>query len=319
MKTLFGLLTIAFIVVSCNKDDESQDQKVIVSDTTYKSTYEYEDSIRQVKDSVFKAQLLEINPESNNTECKDAYSYLLSQDPSFVISKFPCLKTRFDKFKLLRYLYAIFEFQQSKQLKQYSFLPHSVLFDIIKTVYTDDFLVEDISNTKEEIDSVFMSINANNIIKSAQFQHTLKDFLWLQYYRTEIKKVNPNVLIVNNNVSGMAAGSRYFYYYYSDGKYNRITFDDITNEIKNRLSIQTQKSLYCDLNRFDVDFRWMPQSKSYEVEMVVQDHEGASCCPPFIVRFNTNNFKTILSSSLKYTNSDYKEKPKNKVTWTKVE
>ena len=77
--------------------------------------------------------------------------------------------------------------------------------------------------------------------------------------------------------------------------------------------------MYCDLNRFDVDFRWMPQSNSYEVEMVVQDHEGASCCPPFIVRFNTNNFKTILSSSLKYTNSDYKEKPKNKVTWTKVE
>lgn len=319
MKILFYLLIISIGFVSCNDDDQSQDQKVFTSDTVYKSTYEYQDSLYRVKDSVFKAQLLEINPESNNTECKDAYSYLSSQDPSFVISKFPCLKTRFDKFKLLRYLFAIFEFQQVKKLKQYSFLPDSVLFDIIKTVYTDDFLIEDISNTKEEIDSVFMSINANNVVKSAQFQHNLKDFLWLQYYKTEIKKVNPNILIVHNDVSGMAAGSRYFYYHYSDGKYNRITFDDITKEIENRLSTQTHKSLHCDINRFDVDFRWKPQSHSYEIEMVVQDDDGASCCPPFVVRFNTHNFKKILSSSLKYTNSDYKEKPKNKVTWTNVE
>lgn len=319
MKIIFCLLIITIGIVSCNNDDQSQDQKVITSDTTYKSTYEYEDSLYRIKDSVFKAQLLEVNPESNNPECKDAYSYLSSQDPSFVISKFPCLKTRFDKFKLLRYLFAIFEFQQVKQLKQYSFLPDSVLFDIFKTVYTDDFLIEDIINTKEEIDSVFMSINANNVIKSEQFQQNLKDFLWLQYYKTEIKKVNPNILIVHNDVSGMAAGSRYFYYHYSDGNYNRITFDNITKEIENRLSTQTHKSLHCDINRFDVDFRWIPQSHSYEIEMVVQDDDGAACCPPFVVRFNTHNFKKILSSSLKYTNSDYKEKPKNKVTWTNVE
>ena len=73
-----------------------------------------------------------------------------------------------------------------------------------------------------------------------------------------------------------------------------------------------------NIGRFPITFAKDIKNDVFELKLIIDTYSSASCCPPYVARCKTKDFRTIISGILAYATTDHLNDPSIQPKWKTI-
>lgn len=341
MKNSISLLAIllACSLISCDFfSDDSEEQRIHDSiDVLMKkweeqakqntiTANEVEDTVeinpQQLKSNPFNDYYLLQKVQKLQIPCNSSFSFSQSSDIDSILSFMDCVKDRKNRIKLLRRVLLLSHYEFERKIDTLKYLSDRDLSQMLGYVVDQDIESEAMDSNSPILSELYSNISTlvqKNASKALVLHH-IKDSVFNYFYLSySFQKPTKNILMLDYNAAGMAGSAYKRYFRKVEDTYKEINLKPIIQKVNKVMTKIAKEDATADTDRFEGMFRWDKQKGSYEMQLFVHVSSGAMCCPAFIVRLYTKDFKTIESRSMQFATTQHFSDSTIKPNWKTIQ
>lgn len=191
----------------------------------------------------------------------------------------------------------------------------SKIFNVDIEADPNELSNKEFKNITAKLDSLlFFKSTHSAIIK--YINNEVFRYNWMRY---EFIKVNEQILKCEYNAGGMA-GSAHMDLYINRGKgYAQMDLQPLLNKLNTIMTRVVKERAYIDIEGYRFEIKQAEQQSMYTLECIVQLYSGATCCPPYVIRFDTKDFASFEKGSLHYATTVHMSNPSIKPDWKLIQ
>jgi len=255
-------------------------------------------------------------------DCQKPYTIEHTLDENVLLSHLYCSMNRAKTTKLLRQVLIAARYRHARSLDSLDFLSNADLLQMISTVYHQDIpsvlLEADTKTFREAVNQLKVKMQKDPSIKNiyAFINDSIFNYVWMHY---SITKVTDGIIELDYNGGGMAGSAEKQYYALQNGHFTSIDLEQIARYIDNVMTKAVKENATVNIGRFPISFAKDKKNNVYELKLIIDTYSSASCCPPYIVRCTTNDFRTIIPGTISYATTDHLDNPSIKPNWISIQ
>ena len=332
MKVQHWIIVWAILFQSCTSDNENINRDVIENfDSIIQRRI---GEVEQIDTSIINqvdSSELEEDPfyhfirndrfQKVSINCNKPCTIEKTLDENILLSHLYCSMDRAKTTKLLRQILIAARYRHARSLDSLRFLSNSDLLQMISTVYHQDIpselLEADPRTFREAIEKlrVMMQKEPSKRNIYAFINDSIFHFVWMHY---SITKVIDGIIELDYNGGGMAGSAEKKYYALQNGQYAHIDLENIASKIDIIMTKEVKENASVNIGRFPITFTKDIKNDVYELKLIIDTYSSASCCPPYVARCKTKDFRTIIPGTLAYATTDHLDNPSIQPKWKTI-
>ena len=243
------------------------------------------------------------------------------QDLDSLLSLYAIIQSKQQKVEILRQSLIAANIKHARTLDSLNYLSNADILMLISRAFHVDIEQDPMELPKNEFDAIMKSLDSLLNIQSTHatiiryINNEIFRYQWMHYTFTPIDN---SLLKFEYNAGGMAGSAHAELYRQYNGKYSLVDLEPLLKSIDKKLSRVVKEDAWVDINRFEMEITSSINTNEYMIECYVQVYSGAMCCPPYITRFTTKDFTSIIPGSLYYSTSDHKSDPHIPPKWKRI-
>lgn len=238
-----------------------------------------------------------------------------------LLSHLKCPLSRTKQTVLLRQLLIASKYKYSRTLDSLSHINNNDLLKMLSIVYNQDIPSDILEGDNAQFTSCVKHIQTL-LEKKKSYDKILKyihdsvfNYVWMNF---TIQTIAPGILQLDYNGGGMAGSAEKRYFLQSPDSLKLIDMDKIADKINALMSKELAEPATVNMDRFPIKFKKDPESNLIEMQIIIDTYSSASCCPLYIARCKTKDFRTILPGTLAYATTDHLDDPSIKPKWKTI-
>lgn len=248
--------------------------------------------------------------------------YAMIQDLDSLLSFYALVQSKQQKVEILRQSLIAANIKHARTLDSLDYLSNDDLDMLISRAFNVDIEQDPMELPKNEFDSFMKSLDSLLNIQSTHatiiryINNEIFRYQWMHYTFTPIDN---ELLKFEYNAGGMAGSAHADLYRKNNDEYSLVDLETLLKSIDKQVSRVVKEDAWVDINRFEMEINPALNNNEYMIECYVQVYSGALCCPPYITRFKTKDFTSIIPGTLYYSTSDHKSDPNIVPEWKRID
>ena len=233
-----------------------------------------------------------------------------------------CIIKREHRIKLLRRILLISHYDIARKVDSLKYLSNRDLIKMLSYVVDQDILSEAMESNSPRLSELYSKISSlvEQQVSKALVLDYIKDSVFNYFYLSySFNRPTKNILMLDYNAAGMAGSAEKRYFLKVGKVYKQINLDPIIKKVNKVMTKVAKEDASADTDRFEGMFTWNKKKSSYEMQLFIHVRSGAMCCPPYIVRFYTKDFRTIQIGSLQYSTTAHISESNLQPKWINIE
>jgi hypothetical protein len=334
MKNFLWILGFALFFKSCISDTENnqtqlahsidsilESQEVIAERNTSSQTHSSKLDSSEFGDDPFYLSHLNEHVEYLPVDCSQTFDPENVLNTNTLFSHLQCPMDRKKTTRLLRQTLIAAKYHFTRTHDSLQHISNKDLLQMIATVYHQDIpstILESNDKTFNESIERLRVLLRERQSKSRIYKFINDSIFNYRWMRFSITKVTNGILQLDYNGGGMAGSAEKQYYVLQDSNYSKINLEDILKKVDRILTKAVNEEAIANIGRFPVRFKSDINNKTYELEIMVDTYSSASCCPPYVARCKTKDFRTIIPGTLAYATTEHLDNPSIKPKWKTI-
>jgi len=226
------------------------------------------------------------------------------------------------KVAILRQTLIATHFRHARSIDSLRFLGNDDLLHILNVVFHVDIEADPNELPKKafipllkKLDTL-LSNEANHADIIRYINNDIFRYDWMHY---EFIRISDRLIKCAYNAGGMAGSAHNDVFLYTGTRFEQVRFNRLFKTLNRIMTKVVKEDAYVDIDRFDITIKELNKGSRYSVECIVQVYSGASCCPPYIIQFETRDFATFEKGTLQYATTLHLSKPQIKPEWKQIQ
>lgn len=308
------------IDTSLNKleTDSEQDTNQIESQSNDSS----ENEVVELKRDIFKEYYLPRKVKYHTIPCNSSFSFMKSSNLDSVLSYMNCVKNKQSQIKLLRRALLLSHYTLARKADSLKYLSNRDLLTMLSYVVNQDIPSEAIESKGPLFSTMYSKISvlvkqkASKALVLQYIKDSVFNYIYLSY---SFQRPTKNILMLDYNAAGMAGSAEKRYFHKVGDAYKELNLDPIIKKVNKAMTKIAKEDSYADTDRFEGMFQWNKKKSLYEMQLFMHVRSGAMCCPPYVVRLLTKDFKTIESRSMQFATTEHFSDSTIKPIWKTIQ
>jgi hypothetical protein len=248
--------------------------------------------------------------------------YAMIQDLDSLLSLYAFVQSKQQKVEILRQSLIAVNIKHVRTLDSLDYLSNADVIMLISRAFHVDIEQDPMELSKNEFNAIMKSLDSLLNIQSTHatiiryINNEIFRYQWMHYTFTPIDN---SLLKFEYNAGGMAGSAHADLYRKNNDEYSLVDLETLLKSIDKKLSRVVKEDAWVDINRFEMEINPSHNNNEYMIECYVQVYSGALCCPPYITRFKSKDFTSIIPGSLYYSASDHKSDPNIAPKWKRID
>jgi len=226
------------------------------------------------------------------------------------------------KVAILRQTLIATHFRHVRSLDSLRFLGNADLLHMLNVVFHVDIEADPNELPKKAFIPLLKKLDtllSNEATHADIIRYINNDIFRYDWMHYEFIRISDRLIKCAYNAGGMAGSAHNDVFLYTGTRFKQVRFNRLFKTLNRIMTKVVKEDAYVDIDRFDITIEELNKGSRYSVECIVQVYSGASCCPPYIIQFETRDFASFEKGTLQYATTLHLSKPQIKPDWKHIQ